>query len=157
MGSSDPSERAPKRRRVAIPSSLNHLESVDFSHCDPAILSSILFRLDYAEHGALTYQQCRSRTYAPKPPPQQQPSPPSWSRGDLRALASYLAGDRSVASLWARDLVGVGPGKVRPCPGLLEELFLVGKEYPLRSVCLVGLVVAIESKEKEIKYHCAPF
>ncbi|KAK4698131.1 hypothetical protein P7C70_g8106, partial [Phenoliferia sp. Uapishka_3] len=88
-----------------------------------------------------------------------QPPPPSWADGDIRALAfAFTTSERFVATIWGRDLVGVGEdgerkGGVRKVSVKGIEMWIVGKEFPTRSVGLVGIVVGVEQKDDYLIYY----
>lgn len=159
------------RRKTAIekrqPRLVSQLKSTDWSIVDPRFLNSLLFRIEYLSHGNLTYAQSK-----PNQPPRQYLAPtgnlnkkkmsdkrPSWEKWvDVKMLAKRLNEDEFILPVWGRDLFGSQASNeagmeekewegVRPFIIQGMDMYLMGKEFPLKSVMLVGYVVGIKVKE----------
>lgn len=135
--------------------------------CLDAFRPSRLLVSEYEKYGNPTYTQGKgsdrrffksASLVAPPPGPM-----PSWIGGDVGKLGTALTTSaRLVPEIWGRDLVGTGQngrrmGGVRAVNIQGIDMYLVGKEFPARSVALVGILVGVEDKTEKIVYHCALF
>lgn len=164
---SPPRPRSPTIDRI--------LARTDWAELHPSLEVSHLFRLEYALHGGLTYNQART---APKENKGEfarvtrktasasvQHEEPSWvgDEAAVRTLKQKL-GDKEhfVAVVWARDVLGrnkmeegsVGEeGELRKTVIGGVDMYLLGKEFPLQLVIVVGIIVGISESDTTISYQ----
>jgi hypothetical protein len=138
----------------------NRLESQDWELCDPRALPSVLFRIEYETHGNLDYKQAHKKPFRPSTRGKGRSvrleggEEVSWAGGDVRGLARRLDTPPFVAPVWIRDIIGgEGEGRMRKAVVSDVEMLLVGKDFPLRCVMVVGIVVGVmvwEEKKKVV-------
>lgn len=148
------------------------LDRLDLAH-PSYVLPALLFRLEFLQHGNPTWEQGARVPFRPSGGGREKRRPPrvdlpSWAEGgDVRGLASRLGSEEFVAACWARDVVGEewveSEGEDRREGGTDrlglrktivsgQDMYLLGREFPLRSVMLVGLVVKVKEMETRIVY-----
>lgn len=170
------------RRRKRIPpqprsSTLDHiLETTDWAELHSSLEISHLFRLEYALYGGLAYNQVRAAvkreqfgrvTRKSMPATVEQYHEPSWI-GDETAVGMLkkTLGDKEhfVALVWARDVLGrnkmeegsVGEeGELRKAVIGGVDMYLLGKEFPLKLVIVVGMIIGVSEKDTTVSYEGA--
>lgn len=143
----------------------------------PCLEASQLFRLEYAHHDGLRIDQVRNygsravQEFKKTLRPSSVPAPvrnvnPSWL-SDESAVAQLKTklGEKEhfVALVWAKDVLGRNkkeegsiskPGELRREVIGGVDMWLLGKEFPLQFVTIVGVVVGIFfTKDDQIGYE----
>lgn len=175
-----PSPRKRKRTPLQLrsPTIDRTLSTTDWAELHPSLETSHLFRLEYALHGGLTYNQTRTalkKEQFTKVTRKSVPAAavvlhdePSWIDDEVAVgtLKKEL-GDKEhfVAVVWARDVLGrnkmeegsVGEeGELRKAVIGGVDMYLLGKEFPLKLVIFVGMIVGISEKDTIISYEGEP-
>lgn len=146
------------------------IQNTNFELCDPSLQHSALFQVEWAQHGLPTFQQSRGIGQGFKkaegPRVQQRCyQKPSWE-ADSRSVdvlkRKLVEKEHFVALLWARDLVGGEAdayGRDANVPTVRRDIvggvdmYLIGQEFPLMTVQIMGYIVGIVEKDDKTTYR----
>ncbi|ORY92529.1 hypothetical protein BCR35DRAFT_323084 [Leucosporidium creatinivorum] len=176
---SPPKAPSPRKRKRTPPQPRSPtvdriLATTDWAELHPSLEISRLFRLEYALHGGLTYNQARTAEKKAQFAKVTRKSAsaavvlhyePSWIKDDgaVATLKKKLGSkEHFVAVVWARDVLGrnkmeegsIGQeGELRKAVVGGVDMYLLGKEFPLKFVIIVGMIVGISENDTTISYE----